>query len=122
MKREAGGQREDGQMLNCAQCGTATKVLETRSEKDGIARRRECLRCKARVTTIETVKGSTMVYRLKAAPAPKVSKPVPARNPVAIKKQSAARKRLEELNDMKDVMEQDDFSLSVDDLKRELGW
>jgi transcriptional repressor NrdR len=44
--------------MKCPQCNSIdTKVLDTRSQKDGdsIRRRRECEVCKARFTTVETL-------------------------------------------------------------------
>ena len=38
----------------CPKCSGDTKVLETRSLKDALRRRRECLRCQHRYTTYET--------------------------------------------------------------------
>ncbi len=43
--------------MKCPSCGTSEdRVLDTREQKDGqsIRRRRECLQCKARFTTLET--------------------------------------------------------------------
>lgn len=43
--------------MKCPQCGHSDdRVLETRAQKDGeIRRRRECLKCKSRFTTVESV-------------------------------------------------------------------
>lgn len=126
MKHEAGAAHVemDKEMLNCKQCGTPTRVLETRSEQGGIARRRECLKCKARVTTLEMVKGSTELYkpRQRAAPTPKPKPVMTGNNVPGLKAKAVARKRLEEMNDMRDVFEEDDYSISADELRKELGY
>lgn len=42
--------------MECPCChGNATKVLESRSVREGIRRRRECLDCGNRLTTIELI-------------------------------------------------------------------
>lgn len=49
--------------MKCPFCGkTNSEVLESRSVEEGagIRRRRECLECKKRFTTIEKVKGSVL--------------------------------------------------------------
>lgn len=48
--------------MKCPSCGTSEdRVLDTREQKDGqsIRRRRECLNCKSRFTTLET---TTLTY------------------------------------------------------------
>lgn len=46
-------------MITCPSCSSDTKILETRTVKDGDRiydrRRRECIRCKRRVTTCESI-------------------------------------------------------------------
>lgn len=42
--------------MNCPFCGdTKSKVTNKRESRDGIRRRRECLKCKKRYTTYETI-------------------------------------------------------------------
>lgn len=41
--------------MNCPDCGGMTKVIESRRNEDGMRRRRECLSCQLRLTTMETV-------------------------------------------------------------------
>lgn len=47
--------------MKCPFCGkTNSEVLESRGVDEGIRRRRECLECKKRFTTIEKVRGSVL--------------------------------------------------------------
>lgn len=47
--------------MKCPFCGkTNSEVLESRGIDEGIRRRRECLECKKRFTTIEKVRGSVL--------------------------------------------------------------
>lgn len=49
--------------MKCPFCGkTNSEVLESRSVEDGVGirRRRECLECKKRFTTVEKVRGSVL--------------------------------------------------------------
>ena len=39
--------------MTCPTCFAKTKTIETKSDTDSIVRRRECLRCKCRFSTIE---------------------------------------------------------------------
>ena len=39
--------------MKCPVCGADTKVYDSRSYNDGIKRRRECLNCERRFTTLE---------------------------------------------------------------------
>jgi hypothetical protein len=41
--------------MNCIQCGSDTKVTDSRPSKDGIRRRRECKKCNHRFTTREYI-------------------------------------------------------------------
>ena len=42
--------------MNCTKCGKKTKVIDSRTtQKRGVKRRRECVRCKHRFTTHEMV-------------------------------------------------------------------
>jgi len=41
--------------MRCPICQSDTKVFDTRPTKNGIWRRRECLNCKRRFTTVETI-------------------------------------------------------------------
>lgn len=115
-------------MLNCASCGAATRVLETRGDQQSITRRRECLNCKQRVTTLELPKWQVNSYQQKPRAAvtptvrkPKVNKPT-SNNAAGLKNKAIARKRLEELQDMKEIMDDDSYSLSADELRKEMGW
>lgn len=113
-------------MLNCRECGVVTRVLETRGSGDWIARRRECLGCKARVTTIEVVRDELAAQVEVARPRVRVAKVKlddgKSRNDVpGVKVRAAARRRLEDLKDLGEI-DGDDFSISGDDLRRELGW
>lgn len=40
-------------MIVCPECGGATKVLHTKESVKGTRRRRQCLTCKVRITTLE---------------------------------------------------------------------
>jgi transcriptional regulator NrdR family protein len=43
--------------LRCVACGKKMlRTVETRPDADSIRRRKECVCCKARITTIETIK------------------------------------------------------------------
>lgn len=42
-------------MICCLKCGGATSVTDTRNSSSGIRRRRACLSCGARVSTVEVV-------------------------------------------------------------------
>lgn len=79
--------------MKCILCNCDTRVLESRAAEDGIRRRRECIVCGERFTTMETMVGKT----LKAAPAsrPKpVAKPkAKPKKPVATPKQRLAARR-----------------------------
>ncbi len=111
-------------MLNCRACGVMTRVLETRGTGEWIARRRECLGCKARVTTVEVVRdGLVSEARVPRARAPRAKAEVEGsrNNAPGIKVRAAARRRLEDLKDLGEL-EGEDFSISADDLRRELGW
>lgn len=39
--------------MNCPNCGGMTKVLDSRPNEDSTKRRRECLDCKQRFSTVE---------------------------------------------------------------------
>lgn len=99
-------------------------MLETRGTGEWIARRRECLGCKVRVTTVEVVRdGLVSEARVPRARAPRAKAEVEgSRNNVpGIKARAAARRRLEDLKDLSEL-EGEDFSISADELRRELGW
>jgi hypothetical protein len=70
------------------------------------------------------VKGSTEAYkpRQRAAPTPKPKPAMTGNNVPGLKAKAVARKRLEEMNDMRDVFEEDDYSISADELRKELGY
>ena len=115
-------------MLNCRSCGVVTRVLETRGSGDWIARRRECMGCKARVTTLEVVRDGLELVRQAQVPVPRVRVAKvkvddgKSRNDVpGVKVRAAARRRLEDLKDLSEI-EGEDFSISADDLRREMGW
>ena len=47
--------------MKCSHCGYAdSKVLDTRQNDEGVRRRRECLRCGARFSTVEKALASTI--------------------------------------------------------------
>jgi transcriptional regulator NrdR family protein len=108
-------------MLNCVKCAQPTRVLETRGNGDSIARRRECIACKARCTTIESVAGALAPQPAKTPKAakPKKAKAISVRKPIndaaAGKLRAAARRRMEEIDD------ESSYQLSESDLLRELG-
>lgn len=113
-------------VLNCRECGVVTRVLETRGSGDWIARRRECLGCKARVTTIEVVRDGPAAQVEVARPRVRVAKVKlddgKSRNDATgLKARAVARRRLEDLRDLSEV-DAEDFAISADDLRRELGW
>ena len=45
--------RKEGKNMTCPVCNGKTKILETRSDNESINRRRECLRCGYRFSTVE---------------------------------------------------------------------
>lgn len=52
--------------MRCPRCGsTKSKVIDSRSAKDGgtIKRRRECLKCHHRYTTVEAIQGEDLPVR-----------------------------------------------------------
>ena len=111
-------------MLNCRACGSMTRVLETRGTGEWIARRRECVGCKVRVTTLEVVRDG--LVREAQVPRVRVAKvkldDATSRNDVpGVKVRAAARRRLEDLKDLSEI-DGEDFSISADDLRREMGW
>lgn len=63
--------------MRCASCQTETTVLESRRRDDGTYRRRECLSCGARFSTMETVVG--------LKPGPKSQKPEAPVKPAKLK-------------------------------------
>ena len=47
--------------MRCTHCGdNESKVLDTRDSQTGIRRRRECLRCGSRYSTVEKLQTSTL--------------------------------------------------------------
>jgi len=50
--------------MECPYCSGKTRVTDKRSSPEGIRRRRECLKCKKRVTTYEKI-GRSDVYVIK---------------------------------------------------------
>ncbi|MBI4235759.1 MAG: transcriptional repressor NrdR [Chloroflexi bacterium] len=48
--------------MRCPHCGHGdSKVLDTREAEQGVRRRRQCLRCEARFTTLERVQTTTLM-------------------------------------------------------------
>ena len=45
--------RKEGKNMTCPVCNGKTKILETRSDEESINRRRQCLRCGYRFSTVE---------------------------------------------------------------------
>ena len=45
--------RKEGKNMTCPVCNAKTRILETRSDEESINRRRECLRCGFRFSTVE---------------------------------------------------------------------
>jgi hypothetical protein len=90
--------------MNCLKCGSDTKVLESRlNESNSVRRRRMCLACGERFTTMETVgdHGYVAPSRPKAAP-----KPAKKATPEQIKERNRKRqenwKRAETARDTQD--------------------
>lgn len=114
--------------MKCADCGGETRVLETRLASKGlvVARRRRCEGCGDKVTTVEIVQGEgqgavgqVTVSKVRVAK-PKVAK-VPSRNDAqGLKAKATARRRLEELRDAREL--EGDETMTMDDLRNELGW
>ena len=96
--------------MNCPKCNADTKVIDRRGER----RRRECVECKHRFSTVEllaergrTLKVKDMPEQIQVAkpakPAvvkPKVSKPNPNVTTLGLVKRNAdARRKIEELRE-----------------------
>lgn len=89
--------------MNCTTCYSDTKVIDSRIEEQGVRRRRECLACGARFTTMEVTMDQLHQARTKPAPAAK-PKPKPAPKPAPTKKARAdARRRIEDRREFRDV-------------------
>ena len=104
-------------------------MLETRGHGNSIARRRECLGCRARLTTIEVEESRQVapVSQPKPKPAKRRTKKQSGHagegarnNAVGLKVRAQARRRLEDMRDAVQI-DHDDHTLSDDDLMRELG-
>lgn len=108
-------------------------MLETRPDSDGtvVVRRRRCERCGVRATTIEQVTGgpvaSAVVPRVRSG-VPRAQGvasgklPVPSvNNAEGLKAKAAARRRLEEIRDLHEAEEASEV-MSMDEMRRELGW
>ena len=117
-------------MIRC-ECGGGTRVNETRStrsEHQTIVRVRICNTCSLRFNTVEApvnVPASPYVglprpAYLATRPVKEVVEKVPSLNNTAgMKARADARRRIEEMRDME---EEDDGSMSVDELRSELGY
>jgi len=101
----------------CQSCGGKTRVVDSRAER----RRRECLKCKARFSTIELVvddNDTPVVPAAVARPAPvkrvrpargPAKPPAPARTPRKEQEyRGSVRLRIEELRDARALKELDD--------------
>lgn len=100
--------------MNCPKCNGSTKVADRR----GVRRRRECLSCGHRFSTIEMLasdvpkKVAESIRAAEPAPKPKAEKKVaPKRtnsvSTVAIKRNADARRKIEEMRERKSL--RDDF-------------
>jgi len=117
-------------MIRC-ECGGITRVNETRStrsEHQTIVRVRICNTCSLRFNTVEApvnapaspLVGLPRPAYLATRPARVTVEKVPSLNNTAgMKARADARRRLEELRDME---EEDDGSMSMDELRSELGY
>jgi len=105
--------------MNCPKCNAATKVIDRRNER----RRRECLSCGHRFSTIEMIaeRGSKLTVSEPVAPVAKEAKPrvrKPTQKPSAvtvgvIKRNADARRKLEDMREAKSL--KDDFDFMDDD-------
>ena len=118
-------------MIRC-ECGGNTRVNETRStrsEHQTIVRVRICNVCALRFNTVEApvnAPASPYVglprpvgYAAPRAPKIKAEKAPSLHNVTGMKARADARRRIEELRDMD---EEDDGSMSMDELRSEMGW
>lgn len=95
--------------MNCPKCNAESSVIETRN----VRRRRECVSCKHRFSTLEVLAERGLRLKAKkveapvvpkAAPKPRVRRPVVKEAPEvvatsAIKRAADARRKLEEMRD-----------------------
>lgn len=92
--------------MNCPKCGAESKVIDTR----GGRRRRECVSCSTRYSTVEVMAGDARKYSkprnlepkqvVKLIEKPAVKQVVKPVQPVsAIKKAAEARRKLEYMRD-----------------------
>lgn len=83
--------------MNCPKCGAESKVIDTR----GSRRRRECVACKARYSTVEVLAQNSRGSNKPPKPAPVVKPAVkPKAQPVSvIKKAADARRKIEYMRD-----------------------
>jgi transcriptional regulator NrdR family protein len=99
--------------VKCGSCGSETRVLETRSSVSGltVARRRECEGCSLRFTTYEVARGEVAVMSRRVRPS--------QNNAEGLKTRAEARRRVEELRDLQSMGVEE---LTMDELRKELGW
>ena len=116
-------------MIRC-ECGGNTRVNETRStrsEHQTIVRVRICTVCALRFNTVEApVNAPASPYvglprpvGYAAPRAPKAEKAPSLHNVAGMKARADARRRIEEMRDME---EEDGGSMSMDELRAELGY
>jgi len=80
------------------ECGSDTKVVDSRTERDAIRRRRECLECSKRFSTLE----KKVESKVRAVPEPVVEKPKPIKAKV-IQQAPARTPRWDEDDDASDI-------------------
>jgi len=102
--------------MNCPQCNGNTCVVDRR----GVRRRRKCLTCEHRFSTVETLLTATAQPTAQEPDLPAKSKLLedprtPKPKPSPIKRAATARKKIEDLRDMYQYV--DDFELDFEDPK-----
>lgn len=101
--------------MKCA-CGGKTEVVDVRPESGEpqiVRRRRECLTCKQRITTLEIPLDKPEPKKIMK---PKEDKAKPIKNNrEQVKKNQTARRRLEEIRD-------EEFAHEMDDILEEINY
>lgn len=92
--------------MNCPKCGADSKVVETRGDR----RRRQCLSCAERWSTIEIMLARGAVKTEKPKEPEKKKEPPVAKVSMAaqLKRNTEARRKLEERKDRKSYSSWDD--------------
>lgn len=108
--------------MKCISCSGDTKVVDRR----GIRRRRECLVCAKRFTTLEVLADSVPMVKpepVAKAPAPRKAEPKKEReNKVStLKKAASARRKIEERRDKLFSDSWDEFFDDDEDVKKWLS-